>query len=39
MENVPAYVGIIFGLTTLLTIYFFALATTQMRLVLSILFI
>lgn len=39
MENVPAYVGVIFGLTTLLTIYFFALATTQMRLVLSILFI
>lgn len=39
MENVPAYVGIIFGLTTLLTIYFFALATTQMRMVLSILFI
>lgn len=38
MENLPAYIGIVFGLTTLLTVYLFALATTQTRLVLSILF-
>ncbi len=39
METLPSYIGIVFGLTTLLTVYLFALATPQTRRVLSILFI
>lgn len=39
METLPSYIGIVFALTSLLTVYLFALATTQTRLVLSILFI
>jgi hypothetical protein len=39
METLPSYIGVVFGLTTLLTVYLFALATTKTRLVLSILFI
>jgi hypothetical protein len=37
METLPIYIGIIFGLTTLLTIYLFAMATTKSRTVLLIL--